>query len=342
MSRKPWSDVELSAYLDGQLKPETRAALDADLSGDAALRDRVATLRQTVALVQALPLRETPRNYLLTPSMVAEQQPKPVLRHTPMRRIPTRLMQLATALSAVAFVIAVGFNLTVGQFLPGGGMAPAPLAEQAMDMAKEKTAAEEAPVMFMEAPVEAPAEKLGEPPAPAATDEPEEVAARNGEAERPVNETEEPAVADDVAPGDENPVWEEAGAPEAPPEDVGGGAEGGETVGDVLAGATEEAELGMATAPLIPETTEELEICAVGESGEECAPPIPEEEVADVSPPTHDEALAPEVVDSEKAPEASDAEATETASWGISWVVIVLGLSTLGLGITTWILSRRR
>ncbi|MGC9357305.1 MAG: anti-sigma factor family protein, partial [Anaerolineae bacterium] len=109
MNQRAWSEADLSAYLDGELDLQKQAALEADIVRDAALRRRVETLRQTIDLVRAVPLRESPRNYLLTPSMVAE--PKQAQARQTRRRPMLFFMRLATALSAAAFVIVVGLQL---------------------------------------------------------------------------------------------------------------------------------------------------------------------------------------------------------------------------------------
>lgn len=106
-----WTEEQLSAYLDQRLSPVEQRALEADLAHDAELQQRVALLRQTIALLQAAPLREPPRNYLLTPAMVATPAAAAPARP---RRSPLSLwaMRLATVVSAAAFVVAVGLNLT--------------------------------------------------------------------------------------------------------------------------------------------------------------------------------------------------------------------------------------
>lgn len=105
-----WTEEQLSAYLDQQLPPLEQRVLEADLVGDAELRRRVTLLRQTLALVQAVPLREPPRNYLLTPAMVATAAPTAPSR---VRRglLPLWLMRMATVVSAAVFAIAVGLNV---------------------------------------------------------------------------------------------------------------------------------------------------------------------------------------------------------------------------------------
>jgi hypothetical protein len=108
MTRKTWSDVDISSYVDGELEPEPQTALEADIARDPALRRRVEEMQQVTNLVRAMPLREPPRNYLLTPSMVAEADPKP---QPSRRRIPLGLMRLASSLVAIAFVISFGLTM---------------------------------------------------------------------------------------------------------------------------------------------------------------------------------------------------------------------------------------
>ena len=48
MTRDTWNEVDLSAYLDGQLREERRDALEAEMARDAALREQVEALRQRV------------------------------------------------------------------------------------------------------------------------------------------------------------------------------------------------------------------------------------------------------------------------------------------------------
>lgn len=101
-----WSDMDISAYIDGQLDPAAQSMFEAALARDHALRNRVDAVREVVTLVRSVPLREPPRNYLLTPAMVAA---KPVKRPAP-RRPSLLMMRLATSLAAVAFVVTTGLS----------------------------------------------------------------------------------------------------------------------------------------------------------------------------------------------------------------------------------------
>jgi anti-sigma factor RsiW len=131
-TRKTWSAEEISAYIDGELGPEARAAFEAAMAQDADLRQEVAAMRSVVDLVQAVPLRPSPRNYLLTPSMVevpAPAAPEPARPRR--RRVPLFAMRLATSVVAVAFVVTLALNVVSSRMPVGTSMAPPRALEQA-------------------------------------------------------------------------------------------------------------------------------------------------------------------------------------------------------------------
>lgn len=144
-----WSDVDVSAYIDGQLDPAALSKFEATLEKDQALRYRVDAMREVVTLVRAVPLREPPRNYLLTPAMVAvksAQRPAP-------RRPSLLMMRLATSLAAVAFVVTAGLNFLNQGLSPSAMVMPSEEIAQA-PMAVEVTKQVE---LLVAAPPEAPA-----------------------------------------------------------------------------------------------------------------------------------------------------------------------------------------
>lgn len=190
MHTTTWRDVDVSAYVDGELDPTAHAAFEAALDHDRALLQKVAEMREVVALVKAIPLREPPRNYLITPSMVAEKTPQRAQR----RPVSLLFMRLATSLAAVAFVVTAG--LTYMQ----RGVTP-------MLMTQAPKAADE--MLVMEAPqdvavtveVEAEVMLLSEP---AAMPEPAARVEEDAHAEK-VAEVEEPVAALAPAPPDTTP-----------------------------------------------------------------------------------------------------------------------------------------
>ncbi len=101
-----WSDGDLSAYVDGQLTEERRTMLEQDLQHDTALRSRLEALRQTVLLVRSAPLADVPRNFLLTPSMVAA----PAKPHQRLAQRWYPVTRLATALTTLALVLVLGLQ----------------------------------------------------------------------------------------------------------------------------------------------------------------------------------------------------------------------------------------
>jgi|GEM_PF-553670 len=329
MVRESWNDTELSAYLDGQLAPRQKARLAAALTRDAALRRRLDELRQTIALLQTYPLRETPRNYLLTPALVRDPQRQ-------IRRRPTLLwLRMATALSTAAFVIVVGLQLVGG----GGVGSLPPTAQKAMEMPE---AAVEMPT---EAPVAMEAESLGL----------EEEATPESLAVPPAAPTEAPAEIPIEAP----PATEEGNyglEKEAPPEATAiptavlaeGAVEETDAAIENRAGnkchqPTATAEAAMGAALPLPGITESVGICAVGEGAEECNGGTTEEQ------PPQEEPAAP-------LPDADGEDETHLTAEGQAegetpargntewqwWAAFLLGICAVGLGGATWWFSRRR
>ncbi|HZW04290.1 MAG TPA: zf-HC2 domain-containing protein, partial [Anaerolineaceae bacterium] len=69
LSSKDWQ--LLSAYLDGQLSNRERAQVEQRLRIHPEYRDALQTLRQNQVMLRSLPRRRVPRNFTLTPEMVA-------------------------------------------------------------------------------------------------------------------------------------------------------------------------------------------------------------------------------------------------------------------------------
>jgi hypothetical protein len=67
---------QISAYLDGGLKPKERARVEARLQSNDALQAALQEIRKTRSLLRSLPRMRSPRNFTLTPAMVG----KPVTR----------------------------------------------------------------------------------------------------------------------------------------------------------------------------------------------------------------------------------------------------------------------
>ena len=312
MTNITWEDADLYAYLDEELNARRAEALESALKQNKDLRQRLDELRLTLTLMQDTPLREAPRNYLLTPSMVKETAPEPA----PERRRPLLFaMRLATTLSALAFVVMIGLQVNVS-------LAPRPdtMTEEAMLVERrletEKPLEEQEEVAMMEAPAEeAPMEE------PAPTEEPaltptaaaEEMAVEEATEEPEESEMEETGAA---------PAWDESegGAPQG----LGGGEITGEAPPD-----------------------EDVGICGVGDESEECAGEI-EEAGAVVG----EEAVGSEVkpvptvvaeATEEPAPQPEvpvKAPVRSHPSWQL-WLAIVFGFTTVVFGVVTWWLTRR-
>lgn len=309
MVRESWNDTELSAYLDGQLAPRQKAKLAAALTRDAALQRRLDALRRTVALLQTYPLRESPRNYLLTPALVRDPQRQ-------IRRRPTLLwLRMATALSTAAFVIVVGLQLA-----SGGMMNMLPAAQKAMEMPTESPAVMEAEELAPEE--ETAFESLAVPSAA-----PTEVPAATEETVFGSEKEAEP----ESAPSPAGEIVEETStlvADRAVSEDVQLTATAGMTLEAIL--------------PL-PVITESVGLCSVEDGAEDCnggttgEQPPQEEPVA----PRPDTVAEDEIHLTEEGPARWDARARGNAAWQW-WAALLLGICALGLGGATWWFSRRR
>ena len=107
----PIDDELLSAWLDGQVSPAERGAVEAAIAADPAVRARAADLRATVALLHTLPQPAPRRTFILTPEQAATIRPV---------RVPwiTRLFPAVAAVSAVAAVLCL--VLIAGDLATGG------------------------------------------------------------------------------------------------------------------------------------------------------------------------------------------------------------------------------
>jgi hypothetical protein len=123
----------LSEYLDGQISPRDRAALEKRLQNQAELRDGLEELRQTRILLRSVNKQRVPRNFTLTPSMVEQARPRPWLR-----LIPALNFTSATAALAVVVMMAISF-------LPGFNTAAAPAPTQAAALMAAENSSEPAP-----------------------------------------------------------------------------------------------------------------------------------------------------------------------------------------------------
>ncbi len=117
-------DLErLSEYLDGRLSPAELSRLETRLTSDPELAATLQALREARALLRQLPRRKAPRNFTLTPQMVARKPPLP-------RAYP--FLRLATAMAALLFLFlliipqiqSLSASFTLARLLP---MPAAPL-----------------------------------------------------------------------------------------------------------------------------------------------------------------------------------------------------------------------
>ena len=149
-------DLEmLSAYLDGQLNPHRKAALEAHLRTDPILRNHLDELRTTRHMLRALPRLRAPHNFTLSPQAAG-------------KRSPSRLPALFGAVSALSSALLI--LLVIGSLILRNSSQPASLteAEQANPLEVqmvEVEVAEEMPTT-KQASSDTPEPALGAAPAP--------------------------------------------------------------------------------------------------------------------------------------------------------------------------------
>jgi len=309
-----WRDIDISAYVDGELEPAKQVAFETALAQNRALQQKVKEMREVVALMRAIPLREPPRNYLLTPSMVAEKSAaEKTSQRTQRRSTPLLFMRLATSLAAVAFMVTAG--LTYMQ----RGISPT-MVLQAPKAAQEMPAME-APQAVVVATVEVSKEvevmRAVEPEAmPAGTASTEEVA----RAEKAV---ESEAVVEAPAPA---PL---AATPQ--PEMAGAAAEATTNAQELAETAPQEEMLALESTPAAEaQVVDETERAAENNAGTPAGAGESEWMAYDAAEPT----TADQYGLVGGAPTS-----TPTPSW---WLSGILGAVTLLLaGLTFWV-SRRR
>ena len=141
----------LSAFLDGELKPRERSRVERHLEECSACRADLESLRETVALLHAVPTLRSPRSFLIPASEPIRQ--KRVQR----RRLAYGYLQAATAAATVLLVLVVsGDVLTRYQFAtPAMRGAEAPPAIMGT-AAPAKLAAEDHEETWGQSPAEAP------------------------------------------------------------------------------------------------------------------------------------------------------------------------------------------
>lgn len=104
MNATPDELLALSAYIDNQLSPTERVALEQQLQQDTRLRAELESLQSTVALVRSLPTLKAPRNFTLDPAEFGK--PKPSAR---VISLNSRWVSRVAGLASVAALLLVVF-----------------------------------------------------------------------------------------------------------------------------------------------------------------------------------------------------------------------------------------
>jgi hypothetical protein len=119
----------LSEYLDGQLSSREKDHLEQRFERQPELRSGLEELRRTRQTLRSVRMQRVPRNFTLTPAMVQQPRPNPLLRLVP-------VLNFASALAGVAVVITLVVGLLPGLY---------PAAQQAASPATNYAPAQAAP-----------------------------------------------------------------------------------------------------------------------------------------------------------------------------------------------------
>ena len=126
----------LSAFLDDALSKTQRDKLEVRLEQEPELRLKLQNLQKTKIILGRLPRLTPPRDFMLTPDMVANRKPA--------RRPLFTSMRMATALAALLLVVVLGSDLLIGsgfltnrfladqatpEFAAAGEISPQPLIQ---------------------------------------------------------------------------------------------------------------------------------------------------------------------------------------------------------------------
>ena len=122
---KPWVESMLVAYVDNELEPSQRAAVEEVIREDPEARTIVAVLRRSAAAVKTAfdrPLREPVPTRLLA-AAGAEDGSAVTGNEMPWRfRSPRLARPVVTALAASLAALVIGFGAGYWQAAPGGGI----------------------------------------------------------------------------------------------------------------------------------------------------------------------------------------------------------------------------
>lgn len=128
-------DIELlSAYIDGELSEMERAALEARLDREPMLQQELESLTTVVEAVRSLPPLEAPRNFTLTPEMIAHnERAEKAAASVLIFPISTAFSALSAAAATLLIAFGVMMLLIQNAPFPGGTTADFAAQEPAND-----------------------------------------------------------------------------------------------------------------------------------------------------------------------------------------------------------------
>jgi anti-sigma factor RsiW len=318
LSKKEQLDELLSAYLDDELAPEERRAVEVRLEREPALRERLEDLRATVRFLADAPKVDVPRNFILTPSMV-DQAGKTA---APVRRRQTwPFLSWATAVATLLLIFV----------LAGDFFVISPSLETAQDARST--------VLDSQVEEAAPAGALAATPTPAPMGTMEPML---------MEETAEEAL--EAAEEDAMPEEKEAGAAEmtvmVTQEVEAEGEVAAEAIEQPAEFTTEEPPVAMAPTGTVAVEKQILKTPGPPEPASavprSASPPPERENGIDVTEPAVAQAQSESVPAEAEARETEQRETITDIRWWLRAVEILLALVVVGLAAATIFVRRRQ
>ncbi len=133
----------LSAYIDGYLSEKERDKFEARLAGSKELQLALIRQKRLKAALRALPVKPAPRNFTLSPEMVAQRKAKPNL-------MP--VFRFASAAAALLLVAVFAGELLLGSLFPAPKASP--VVSEANFSGDAAVAADEPMIIFWNNPAE--------------------------------------------------------------------------------------------------------------------------------------------------------------------------------------------
>jgi anti-sigma factor RsiW len=326
-------DELLSAHLDGALTPDEQAQLQARLEREPGLQGRLAGLRLMTEALAALPQVEAPRNFILSPALVAA----PTAPAAPRQRPGWLALGWATTAATLLLIIVLAGDIFV--VAPSTRQEPSDVVALVTGEPQPATNGDYVPAVevMLESEEQDAAQTtlqdVGEPEM--------QPPAAPAEAAAPVEAAPVGAVAEGETEAIEQPVAEAISEADSPAEEemlAGAASQTPPAQRAVVTATTDEAAPEMAfhatTEQPEPPATPMLAVVEMDDEQQTALPPTEKSEATEPSPQPKREAPTDTIA-------PSPAPSSGVPLW-LRGLELVLGLSVVVLAAATWMARRRK